>query len=271
MLIYLIVGCALLGLIIGSFLNVVIYRVPQHLSLVSPNSFCPACSKPILRRDNVPVLSWLLLKGRCRSCGAGISARYPLVEILCAGLFAGAAARVGFNGELPALLILLSALLALASIDLDQLILPKVIVYVTLAGLIVALVADAMVTGQWHRLLVATICSASWFVIFFAINAFGPHLLGFGDVRLSLVLGFGLGWLGPWYVALGILRGEPHWGGRGTRFDLDQTDVTPAADPLRRVPRAGNSVCGLRGARDCLGTSEILTEPARRFTSDATD
>ena len=204
MLIYLIVGFALLGLIIGSFLNVVIYRVPQHLSLVSPNSFCPACSKPILRRDNVPVLSWLLLKGRCRSCGAGISARYPLVEILCAGLFAGAAARVGFNGELPALLILLSALLALASIDLDQLILPKVIVYVTLAGLIVALVADAMVTGQWHRLLVATICSASWFVIFFAINAFGPHLLGFGDVRLSLVLGFGLGWLGPWYVALGF-------------------------------------------------------------------
>ena len=123
--------CALLGLIVGSFLNVVIYRVPRHESIVSPRSKCPSCESPILERDNVPVLSWLLLRGKCRNCRAPISARYPLVELATAMLFTGAAARQGWNWELPAFLVMLASLLALSCIDVEMLLLPLRIVYPT--------------------------------------------------------------------------------------------------------------------------------------------
>jgi leader peptidase (prepilin peptidase) / N-methyltransferase len=200
----LILGCALLGLIIGSFLNVVIYRVPRNESIVSPRSACPSCAAPILERDNVPVVSWLLLRAKCRSCGAHISARYPLVELACAALFAGAAGRVGFNWYLPTLLVLLASLLALACIDLELYILPKKIVYVALIAEIVLLLVAASATGQWHRLLIAVLCAVAWFILFFLINFASPRYLGFGDVRLAPLLGLGLGWLGIRYVILGF-------------------------------------------------------------------
>jgi leader peptidase (prepilin peptidase) / N-methyltransferase len=111
---------------------------------------------------------------------------------------------VGFNWDLPALLIVVAGLLALANIDLELLILPKSIVYVTLSLLLAALVLDAGVTHHWHRLLIAGICSAAWFAAFFSLNFFAPRYLGFGDVRLSLVLGLALGWLGIRYVILGF-------------------------------------------------------------------
>lgn len=204
MLALLIVGCGLFGLAIGSFLNVVIYRVPRQLSIVSPRSACPTCSTPILERDNIPVLSWLLLRGRCRTCHSPISARYPLVELACAGLFAGAAARTGFNWDLPAFLVLLASLLALACIDLELLLLPKSIIYPTLVAETGLLLLAAAVTGEWHRLLLAAICAASWFVLFYALNFASPRYLGFGDVRLAPLLGLGLGWLGWRYVVLGF-------------------------------------------------------------------
>jgi leader peptidase (prepilin peptidase) / N-methyltransferase len=196
--------CALLGLAIGSFLNVVIYRVPLHKSIVLPRSSCPTCSAPILERDNIPVLSWLVLKGKCRSCNASISARYPIVELTCAALFAGAAARFGFDWYLPVTLVLFATLLALSCIDLEHLLLPKVIIYPALITVLALLVLDSSITDSWHRLLIASICSAVWFAIFFLINAAGPRLLGFGDVRLSLLLGLSLGWLGIRYVILGF-------------------------------------------------------------------
>lgn len=200
----LIVGCAILGLVIGSFLNVVIYRVPLHMSIVSPRSACPSCHTPILERDNIPVVSWLLLRGKCRTCSNPISVRYLVVELACAGLFAGVAAREGFNWDVPALLIFVAGLLALASIDLERLILPKSIVYWTLALVSASLVLDAGVSDQWHRLLIAGLCAAGWFIVFFSLNFIGPRYLGFGDVRLSLVLGVALGWLGIRYVILGF-------------------------------------------------------------------
>ena len=202
MLALLIVVCAFIGLCVGSFLNVVIYRVPLHESVVSPRSHCPSCNSPIRDRDNIPVLSWLLLRGRCRDCQAPISPRYILVEVATGALFAGAAARLGFNWDLPAFLVLLAGLLALACIDLERLILPKSIVYITLALVVGLLLLDAAVTGQWKKLLVAAICSSAWFALFFLMNLASPRILGFGDVRLALVLGFGLGWLGWRYVVL---------------------------------------------------------------------
>ena len=204
MLAALIGACAFFGLAIGSFLNVIIYRVPRNESVVSPRSKCPSCGAPIKDRDNIPVLSWLLLKGRCRNCHAAISPRYLYVELAGGALFAGAAARIGFRWDLPAILVLLAGLLALACVDLELLVLPRKIVYPTLALLAGLLVLAAFVTEDWHRLLVAAICSAAWFVVFFLMNFASPRILGFGDVRLALVLGLGLGWLGWRYAVIGF-------------------------------------------------------------------
>jgi len=131
-----------------------------------------------------------------------------MVELAGGALFAGAAARLGYNGALPAFLFLLAGLLALACIDFERLILPKSIVYVTLALVVLALVIDAAATYQWNKLLVAAVCSAAWYVLFFLLNFASPRILGFGDVRLALVLGFGLGWLGWRYAVLGFFAGN---------------------------------------------------------------
>ncbi len=150
------------------------------------------------------MLSWLLLRGRCRDCQAPISARYPLVELACAALFAGTAARFGFRWDLPAFLVLFAGLLALSCIDMEQLILPKRIVYPLTLLVAALLLLAAGATGMWHSYLVGALCAAGWFGVFFAMNLASPRVLGFGDVRLALVLGLSLGWLGFGYVLLGF-------------------------------------------------------------------
>jgi len=198
------VACTLIGLAVGSFLNVVIYRVPRELSVVSPRSACPSCGAPIENRDNVPVVSWLVLRGRCRHCRHPISVRYPLVEVATALLFCGAALRYGFYAALPALLAMLAGLLALACIDLETMRLPRRIVYTLLGVVAVLLLAAAVATGDYRSLWIATACAAAWFLLFYAINRADERFLGFGDVRLALVLGLGLGWLGVTSALIGF-------------------------------------------------------------------
>lgn len=193
------------GLIVGSFLNVVIYRVPARISIVRPGSACPACATPIAARDNVPVLSWLVLRGRCRRCAAPISARYPLVELGTGVLFAVLALRFGAGWTLPAELLLGAGLLALAVIDAERLLLPRTIVYTTLGLVGAVLLAAAAATGDWGRLGTAAACGAGWFAVFFAVNFARPAWLGFGDVRLAFLLGLALGWVGPWYPLIGFM------------------------------------------------------------------
>jgi leader peptidase (prepilin peptidase) / N-methyltransferase len=203
----LIAGCAVLGLAIGSFLNVVIYRVPRNESVVRPRSACPGCGAPIANRDNIPVFSWLVLRGRCRHCHDAISARYPVVELLTAGLFVGAALRFGFDWALPAFLALLAGLLALACTDLEHFLLPKRIVYPLLAIVIGLLVFAAAASGDWHKLATAFASGAVAFAAFFTLNFINPRWLAFGDVRLAAVIGVGLGWLGPGTALLGFFLG----------------------------------------------------------------
>jgi leader peptidase (prepilin peptidase)/N-methyltransferase len=204
----LIIGCGLLGLAIGSFLNVVIWRVPRGESIVRPPSHCPRCDTPLAELDNIPVISWLVLRGRCRTCSAPISARYPLVELLTAALFAGIAGRFGFSWAVPAYLVFAASLVALSCIDIDLRLLPRVIIYPSTA-MVAALLALASGMGLgWHRMLVAVCCSIGWFLLFYLINLASPRYLGFGDVRLSLLLGLALGWLGWGYVLLGFFAGS---------------------------------------------------------------
>ncbi len=196
--------CALFGLVIGSFLNVVIYRVPRKESIVTPPSACPSCGTQIKARDNIPVLSWVLLRGKCRTCGAAISWQYPVVELLTAGLFAGVAGRFGYDWAVPAYLVLFAGLLALSWIDVERMLLPKAIVWPLLALVGGLLLIPAAVYGLWHNYSVAWAFAAGWFLLFFLLNFASPRLLGFGDVRLAAVLGLALGWLGWRYVILGF-------------------------------------------------------------------
>jgi leader peptidase (prepilin peptidase) / N-methyltransferase len=197
----------LLGLLIGSFLNVVVHRVPRRESVVSPPSACPSCQTPIRARDNVPVAGWVLLKGRCRDCDAAISPRYPLVELGCAVLFAVMALRFGLDPALPAYLYLAAVGLALALIDLDVKRLPDVLtlpsypVAVVLLGLAALLGSDS---GSFPR---AVLGGVAMFALYFALCFAYPAGMGFGDVKLAGVLGLYTAWLGWGVWAAGLFLG----------------------------------------------------------------
>ena len=193
---FVVVVSGVLGLMIGSFLNVVVWRVPRGESVVSPPSHCPGCDMPIAPRDNVPVVSWLLLRGRCRGCGTRISTRYPLVELLTAALFAGLAAWFGPVAQLPAYLYLAAVGIALALIDLDVRRLPDVLTLPSYpVGIVLLGVASAVHHDAWSFAR-AGIGLAALFGFYFTVAVVAPRGMGFGDVKLSGVLGLYLGWLG---------------------------------------------------------------------------
>lgn len=197
---------AVLGLAVGSFLNVVVWRVPRGESIVRPPSACPRCGHSIRRRDNVPVASWILLRGRCRDCREPISVRYPLVEAATALLFALAAWHFGASWALPAYLYLVAIGIALTLIDLDTHRLPNTIVlpsYVVGAALLTLASLNPGGAPRWHSLLTAAVGCAVLYGFYFAVMFAYPAGMGFGDVKLAGVLGLYLGWLGWGPLAVG--------------------------------------------------------------------
>ena len=201
------VVCGVVGLAIGSFLNVVIHRVPRGESVVRPPSACPSCNTAIRPRDNVPVAGWLLLKGRCRDCAEPISPRYPLVEAATAGLFVVMALRFEFDPVLPAYLYLAAAGLALALIDLDCKRLPDALTLPSYPVAAVLLGAAALAGSDSGDFIRALLGGAAMFAVYFALCFAYPAGMGFGDVKLSGVLGMYLAWLGWGAWAVGLFLG----------------------------------------------------------------
>ncbi|MEA2269719.1 MAG: leader peptidase (prepilin peptidase) / N-methyltransferase [Solirubrobacteraceae bacterium] len=183
-----VVAAAVAGLLVGSFLNVVAYRLPRGESLVHPRSRCPGCGAPIAPYDNVPVLSWLLLRGRCRRCGAPISPRYPLVELATGVLYALVVLVADAPVDVALGLLLVTALVPITLIDLERRLIPN---RITLPAAIAAVAAGVLLDiDAVPEQLIAGAAAGGFFLI--AALAY-PRGMGMGDVKLAGVLGLYLG------------------------------------------------------------------------------
>jgi leader peptidase (prepilin peptidase)/N-methyltransferase len=177
------------GLVIGSFLNVVIARLPERRSLWAPRSACPGCGATIAWHDNIPVVSFILLRRRCRACAMPISWRYPAVELSTAALFGLAYAVFGFTPDLAVALPLLASLVAITGIDLQHQIIPDVI---TLSGTVTGFLAN-LATGRvdWLDSLLGIVVGGGTFLTIILASGGG---MGGGDMKLGAMLGAFLGW-----------------------------------------------------------------------------
>lgn len=178
---------ALCGLVVGSFLNVCIYRLPRGEFFSKSRSFCPNCKAPIKAYDNIPVLSYIILRGKCRNCGQRISPRYPLVELLTCALWVGNYAAFGVDGMTIVYDITVAVLIVAAFVDLDTFEIPD-------SGIITLLVLGAVTFApfggvSWQDKLIGCVCVSVPMLI---VCLFGG--MGFGDVKLYFVLGLLLGW-----------------------------------------------------------------------------
>jgi leader peptidase (prepilin peptidase)/N-methyltransferase len=180
---------ALLGLVIGSFLNVVVARLPERRSLWAPRSACPGCGAPLAWRDNIPLLSFALLRGRCRACAMPIAWRYPVVEAATGALFGAAGARFGPTPDLVIAMLLLGALVAVTAIDLQHQIIPDAI---TLPGIATGLLAS-LATSRVSVLdaLIGSAVGGGLFLVIIVVSGGG---MGGGDMKLGAMLGAFLGW-----------------------------------------------------------------------------
>lgn len=209
-----------LGLLVGSFLNVVIHRVPAGRSVVTPPSACQECGARIRWHDNMPLVSWLVLRGRCRDCGARISARYPLVELGTGVAFALVALGLAPDGLLPAparlpdaaqwlvlaaYLAFAAAGIALAIIDVELRRLPTPIIVVAGSIVGVCFAAAAVLRGDLAALLTAVVTGVAMGALYLVIALIRPDGMGLGDVRLAVLVGLVTGWIGWPAAALGLL------------------------------------------------------------------
>jgi leader peptidase (prepilin peptidase)/N-methyltransferase len=191
-----------LGLMIGSFLNVVAYRLPRGESLVKPGSHCTTCGEPVKPWDNIPLLSWLVLRGRCRGCGEGISARYPLIELITGVAFAVIALVNGLDLDLLIELPFAAMLIAVAGIDLEHRIVPnKILLPMAVWGIGATAFVDASALPE------ALIAGAAAFTFLFIVALVHPKGMGMGDVKLVGVMGIYLGLSIAPALLIGFLSG----------------------------------------------------------------
>jgi len=229
---YILIG--IFGVVIGSFLNVVIHRVPREESIVFPNSRCPACGALIAFYDNIPVLSYIALRGKCRGCKEHISVRYPFVELMNGLLFVAVAWHDGLSFALPFDLVFTSALLALVFIDAEHMLLPNAITYPGIVFAVVARLALPYLTGNLHfddlpsltygvlatspiwvtslagAFLGALIGGGSlWLMGWTWEKLRGVEAMGLGDVKMMFMVGAYLGWrLTILTIFVGVLSGS---------------------------------------------------------------
>jgi len=190
------------GLVVGSFLNVAIHRVPLGQSVVWPGSHCSSCASPIRKRDNVPLVSYLALRGRCRECRTPIPPRYPLVELSTGLLFAAAAYGFGLSLELVSALLLICVLVVLGGTDLEHRLLPNAVV---LPALVLGLAASTLAgPAPWWSYPAAALGVGGFLL---ALALVYPGGMGMGDVKMGTMLGAFLGGYAALAVFLGALFG----------------------------------------------------------------
>jgi len=194
-----------LGLCVGSFLNVVIWRLPRGGSVVQPPSHCPNCEMQLRARDLVPIVSWLVLRGGCRGCRARISVRYPVVEFVTGLLFVAIGVRFGLSLAVLPFLVFTAIAVALTGIDLDTLTLPRQLIYGGAVAGAVLLTMSALVQGEPARLAGAAIGAAIASGALLAVHELSPRAMGFGDVRFAGLIGLHIGWLGVAQVPAALL------------------------------------------------------------------
>jgi leader peptidase (prepilin peptidase)/N-methyltransferase len=200
----------LLGLLAGSFANVVIHRVPRGESVVRPASRCPACAVPVAARDNLPLVGWLLLGGRCRACRAPIGLRYPLVELgmgLLWFLVTWRLVGAGLGWAVPAYLALAFVCLVLAVIDASTRLLPNRITYPAFPAVLGLLLLASLGLGDLGRLARGLLAALAVGAFFLLLALISPRGMGLGDVKLAPTLGLALGWLSWGAVAVGVFAG----------------------------------------------------------------
>lgn len=183
----------LLGLIVGSFLNVCIYRLPRRESVNWPGSHCTACNRPLSWYENIPIVSWLVLRGRCRTCGERISVVYPLVELITGVLFVAGYAIYGWTPMLAVRLAFACAMVVLFAIDLRHHLLPNVI---TVPGIVIGFLLSLFLPPGWKASLIGLIAGGG--VLFAIAEGYyrlrGVEGLGMGDVKMLSMIGAFLGW-----------------------------------------------------------------------------
>lgn len=199
--------CAVMGLLVGSFLTVVVDRVPRGGSVVAPPSACGACGSRLTFLDLVPVFSWLALRGKCRHCGNPIGKEPLILEIANATLFVLFGLRFGADPVLPAFCILAAALVALVWIDLHEFRLPREITYTAFALSAAAIVVAALVDDEPERIWQAALGAGIALALMGGIYLVSRGGMGDGDVRLAPLLGLHLGYLNPGIVPIGLFLG----------------------------------------------------------------
>jgi leader peptidase (prepilin peptidase)/N-methyltransferase len=200
-------ACAAMGLVIGSFLTVVVDRVPDGRSIVAPPSACGACGHRLTGLDLVPIGSWVILRGKCRHCGARIGFEPLIVEGATAALFVAMGSRFGADAVLPAFWVLCAALVALVWIDLREFRLPREITYTAFALSAVIMLIAALVKNEPERLGKAGLGAGIALAVMLVIYLASRGGMGEGDVRLAPLLGLHLGWIRPGVVPIGLFLG----------------------------------------------------------------